>query len=184
MLNNAIAVFAAPTPPVTNSWESIATYTVGVGGQSSIDFTSIPSGYKHLQVRGFTRDSRAGQTWSALYGTINNSSSAIYSRHALLADGGTIGAQAGASEAGASYGMAAGSTAASGTFAPIIIDFLDYGNTNKYKTVRYLNGLVSPYMYFGSYVWQSTAAITSLQFTPLAPNFVQYSTLALYGIKG
>ena len=37
----------------TNSFESIQTVTVGSGGQSSISFSSIPSTYKHLQLRCF-----------------------------------------------------------------------------------------------------------------------------------
>ena len=35
------------------AYESIAgTVTVGSSGQSSIEFTNIPTGYKHLQLRG------------------------------------------------------------------------------------------------------------------------------------
>ena len=39
----------------TNSYESIQTVTVGSGGQSTISFTSIPSTYKHLQIRMLAR---------------------------------------------------------------------------------------------------------------------------------
>ena len=33
-------------------FESIATVTVGGGGAASIEFTSIPGTYQHLQIRG------------------------------------------------------------------------------------------------------------------------------------
>jgi hypothetical protein len=40
---------------VTTSYESIATVTVGGGGSATIDFTSIPATYTHLQIRGIAR---------------------------------------------------------------------------------------------------------------------------------
>ncbi|NCU72421.1 MAG: hypothetical protein EBY66_05360 [Candidatus Fonsibacter lacus] len=36
---------------ITGSYESIATVTVGSGGSSYIEFTSIPATYSHLQIR-------------------------------------------------------------------------------------------------------------------------------------
>jgi len=40
-------LYAGGVPPVTNSYESIATVTVGSGGASSASFSSIPSTFKH-----------------------------------------------------------------------------------------------------------------------------------------
>ena len=37
------------------SYESIATVTVGSGGAASVEFTSIPSTYTHLQIRAIVR---------------------------------------------------------------------------------------------------------------------------------
>ena len=72
-------------------------------------------------------------------------------------------------------------------FSGVVIDLLDYANTSKYKTMRGFGGadrngagLIS----FSSGSWQNTAAITTLTFTLQAGNFTQYSTIALYGIKG
>ena len=45
--------------PVLNSYESIATVTVGAGGTSTITFSSIPTGYTHLQIRGIAQIGRA-----------------------------------------------------------------------------------------------------------------------------
>jgi len=67
-----------------------------------------------------------------------------------------------------------------------IVDILDYANTNKYKTVRSLNGNDangSGSMNLSSNVWLSTAAITSLTLSS-SSDFRQYSSFALYGIKG
>jgi hypothetical protein len=45
----------------TNSYESIATVTVGSGGASEVEFTSIPSTYTHLQIRALARNTTAEQ---------------------------------------------------------------------------------------------------------------------------
>ena len=60
MIGNSIAGFLGTgVAASTSSYESIATTTVGAGGSSSISFTSIPSTYTHLQVRGLTIKSGA-----------------------------------------------------------------------------------------------------------------------------
>ena len=45
---------------VPNSYESIATVTVGSGGTSEINFTSIPATYTHLQLRIITGSNPGG----------------------------------------------------------------------------------------------------------------------------
>lgn len=83
--------------------------------------------------------------------------------------------------------MATGSTATANVFGAIVLDILDYADTNKYKTTRSLAGLDSNTaggaLQLASGSWRNTAAITSITFSS-GTNFQQYSTLALYGIKG
>jgi hypothetical protein len=78
--------------------------------------------------------------------------------------------------------------ALSNLFAGYVIDILDYANTNKNKTIRSLAGSDangSGTIWFGSIAWLSTSAITSLSFNiESGSNFTQYSSFALYGIKG
>ena len=77
-------------------------------------------------------------------------------------------------------------TAAS-TFTAGVIDILDYANTNKYKTLRTLNGgdaNGSGNIQIESGSWRNTAAITSITLTHNGSGFTQYSSFALYGIKG
>ncbi len=38
-----------------SDYDSIASVLVGAGGQSAVEFTSIPNTYKHLQIRGIAR---------------------------------------------------------------------------------------------------------------------------------
>ena len=191
MLNVISGLLAGGVAASTNSYESIATVTVGAGGSASISFTSIPSTYKHLQVRYIARDARATTGLDDMILKFNAGASATYSWHRLVGDGATAGAAASPSQtqivlsaAGISRG---GNT--SGIFTAGVIDILDYQDTNKYKTVRSLYGgdlngsggiALSSGLWYGS-----TNAIASMDFTTeTATNFSQYSSFALYGIKG
>jgi hypothetical protein len=71
----------------------------------------------------------------------------------------------------------------------MIFDILDYTNTNKYKTVRMLGGVDfngSGEVDFMSGLWLNTSAITRIDFLPSyqSTQFQQYSSFALYGIRG
>ena len=72
----------------TGSFESIATTTVGSGGTSSIDFTSIPSTYQHLQLRIISRVSNA-DTGDNIFLQFNGDTSSNYSWHYMEGDGST-----------------------------------------------------------------------------------------------
>jgi hypothetical protein len=68
-----------------------------------------------------------------------------------------------------------------------IIDIFDYKNTSKHKTIRQCVGQDrngSGGVDIQSGVWMSTSAITKLSITIASSSFAQYSTFALYGIKG
>jgi len=118
----------------------------------------------------------------------NGDSAANYATHYLQGDGAS--ATAGAATGGNAfrYTQAPGAGATSGVFGSAIIDILDYTNTNKYKTVRSLagfdnNGSGQIALDSGLYI-TNTNAITSLNFYPNnSNNFVQYTSVALYGIK-
>ena len=174
---------------VTGAFDSIATVTVGSGGSSTITFTSIPGTYTHLQVRGIVRSSNAssavGLRSQMGHGSLDTA--ANYSSHNLYGDGATPTA---ASAPGVNYMLAGSSPAASltaGIFGVTILDILDYANGNKYKTVRDIGGFDangSGYAEMDSGVWMSLSTVDTISLFFTAGNFVQYSQLALYGIKG
>ncbi len=171
-----------------SSFESIATTTVGSGGSSTITFSSIPATYTHLQIRGIGRsDAASGNSW--IYLRFNGDSGTNYASHYLRGNGTAASASA-LTGAGNNTEQRLGdfprADATSGIFGVGVIDILDYTNTNKYKTTRFLggadkngSGVVSLY----SSVWLSTSAVTSITLTPQTDNWVQYSSFALYGIK-
>lgn len=190
MLNNVIGVLGTPTPPVTSSYESIQTFTVGSGGSASITFGSggtIPQTYKHLQVRCIARQSGSG-TGQPLLLTINGVTSG-YAVHNVNGNGSGNGAAQGyANEASIFFAdQLATSSNPTGVFSTWVIDLLDYTDTNKYKTLRALGGFDANgagRVALNSALLQSTNAITSITFTGNSGNFAQYSSFALYGIKG
>jgi len=74
-------------------------------------------------------------------------------------------------------------------FGVVVIDILDYANTNKYKTTRALAGLdinaAGGFIALRSGNWRNTNAITTITLKPESSRiFAQYSQFALYGIKG
>lgn len=183
LLNNAIAVFSAPVPPVTNSYESIATVTVGSGGSSTIAFSSIPSTYKHLQFRFMLKGTVAS---AALLVQYSGDTTASYNDHYLEGSGSTVTAGYDSTSAQIIYGSVA-PTAASNVFGVGVLDILDYADTNKFKTTRSLTGNDTNgagYIDLDSGLWRKTTAISSALFYPTSGSFAQYSQIALYGIKG
>ena len=184
MLNNIVALLGNGGG-AANSYESIATVTVGAGGSSTISFTSIPSTYKHLQIRGIARDA---STSGSINMQFNSDTGNNYARHAIYADGSGAYASAASSIAFVRPGFVAASSYGSNIFGAIVCDILDYQNTNKYKTGRCIYGYDmngSGFITMQSILWKNTNAITGLSFTSATGgNFQQYSTAALYGIKG
>jgi len=163
-------------------YESIATSTVGSGGTSSITFSSIPSTYQHLQIRGIFRPTAT--SW--IIGRFNGDSGTNYSHHDLRGNGSSASAEAVANAENVYFIL--GLSSASNTYAAGVIDILDYANTNKFKTTRHLNGIDtngggSIDLTSGS--WRSTSAITSITLSLSNLGTIpEYSQFALYGIKG
>lgn len=167
------------------SYDSIATAT-GTGSSGTISFTSIPSTFNHLQIRFIARDTRA-TTRDDIYFQVNSDTGTNYAVHYLYGDGASVVAGASANAGNGYVGSIAANNAAANIIGVGIMDILDYSNTNKFKTVRVLNGEDqngSGYVYFNSGLWRSTNAITSIDIKTTSGNFTTSSTFALYGIKG
>jgi hypothetical protein len=174
-------------PRVTNAYESIATVTVGSGGSSSISFSSIPSGFKHLQLRMIGRSTRAANEG---YGVVrfNSDTGSNYSYHSLAGNGSSAAADGSGSVAYPTLLYFPAASRGASIFGAGVLDILDYQNTNKNKTIRVLDGYDSNgagYSTLQSGAWYNTAAITSITITEFnGNNFAEFSKFALYGIKG
>jgi len=173
-------------------YESIATVTVGAGGANPITFSSIPSTYTHLQLRYSARTERAVFGIDGMNLSFNGVAGTSYSRHDIRADGGAASAGNTVSGSSIDINYASLGTTAVGAPGVGIIDILDYANTSKNKTVRILCGTdlngspsaIPGAVQFVSGSFMSTSAISSITFVPQLAAFAQYTSFALYGIKG
>jgi hypothetical protein len=160
-------------------FESIASSTVGSGGVASITFSSIAQTYSHLQIRGIWKVASTGN----LKIQFNSDTGANYKVHFLYGDGATASSGVGAVSPNA---MTLGYNGGSTSFEASVCDILDYANTNKYKTIRSLDGNDrngAGDLELDSGVWLNTAAITSITLTPQTGTLAEFSSLALYGVK-
>jgi hypothetical protein len=151
---------------------------------ANVTFSSIPTDYKHLQLRLSLRTT-SGTSVRTL-GMRFNGSTTMYRSHRLRTDGGGVYAEN--SEDSYIRFQGAGSTFG-GMWSGHIVDILDWQNANKTKTVSILGGIAqgnghsAAGLYSG--MWNSTSTVTSITFTE--PNFDAYHTnsrFSLYGIKG
>ena len=177
-------------PRITTSYESIATVTLS-SAQATIEFTSIPSTYKHLEIRYFARGT--GDTETANGGMyIKYNGNFITASHRLFGNGSSASVDAssgGLNNTNTLVGYIAGTNATASVFGAGVLTILDYADTNKNKTYRNLcgidnNGSGNVGIFSGFY--NSTSAITSILLGKKdgTGNFAQYSSFALYGIKG
>jgi hypothetical protein len=169
---------ASSSVSMYNGMTALATVSVGSGGASSITFSSIPSGYSHLQLRVFG----IGASYSYFSIKVNSDTGTNYAYHQLTGDGASVTAGSGTTTA-TMYGGQGSASASNGAVA--VVDLLDYTNTNKYKTFRTLSGYDSNGsggLWFRSGLWMNTAAITQIDLVA-GSSFGQYSTAVLYGVK-
>jgi hypothetical protein len=179
-------VIASSYPAVSGAFESIATAT-GTGSSGTITFSSIPSTYKHLQIRMMASNTNASTGWSGLLVRFNSDSGTNYTRHYLSGQGTAASAGAGTALTSAfndNFVSRAGNTS---TLATGILDIHDYASTSKYKTVRGIGGIDlngSGVINLTSNLWLNTAAITSISLVAEQDNWTTTTKFALYGIKG
>lgn len=162
----------------------IAGQTVGAGGVASVDFSSIPQTFTHLELRVSARGTTSA-TDQEQYITFNGTSTNYYGGHILYGTGSS------AQSTASSYTsvnllprlVAASSTAS--VFTSYVTSILDYTNTNKNKVIRSIGGFDangSGSIDLMSGLWMNTAAITSINVRPSVGNYAQNSRLDLYGI--
>ena len=160
------------------AYDALATVTVPSGGAASVSFVGIPTGYKHLQIR-------------ALYETVSfadnigmtlNGSTTLSRMHYIYGNGSS--ATAGNSTDNLLTLQSGYSTTA---YYGMIIDVLDYQNTNKNKTVRVFGGADfngSGIVYLSSGLYSTTSAVSSLSLQGFGGQTIgQHSQFALYGVR-
>jgi len=183
-----IMASSRPAFELIGSYDSLATVTLSAS-TASITFAGIPSGYKHLQLRVLGRSDYASAASEAMRMQLNGqTATSFYTNHLLYGDGSSALTDNDVnSVAGLNIHRLPAATTASSIFGVLVIDILDYANTNKNKTLRTLGGWDANgagRINFNSGLFTSTAAVSSITMTlSTGANYIANSSFALYGIK-
>ena len=164
-------------------FEAISSVTVGSGGASSIEFTSIPSTFAHLQVRLIGRSSTTNANGDYFNLQLNGDTGSNYATHGLYGTGDGAFTTDVVPGAFMYWSRLATTSHSANIFGAGVFDILDYASTSKTTTVRGIQGYDSNgggRIYLNSGLWTSTAAVTSIKMTF---TWGQHSTAALYGIR-
>jgi hypothetical protein len=191
----------------TGAYNSIQTANVGAGGQAYIEFTNIPSTYKHLQIRYVAQDNRTTYGHDQIRMQVGSSNtldtnSTAYVYHYARGNGATTDGQNFPSSSGDNASIqlntASGTNVSPGSWGAGIIDITDYSNTSKIKVIKYFSGVdlngdgsgrgaVPGRIVFGTGMWNGTNGLNAINIIKLFPEngslFNQHSRFALYGIK-
>lgn len=152
----------------------------GTGGSGAFSFQNIPQTFTHLQLR---ITAKSFTTSNSLFHYFNvDAASTNYAQHYIMGDGANPYSGANINQPYFGMDLITQSTDTANIHGSLIIDVLDYTNTNKNKTVRViggwdLNGSGRIWMWSG--LWRSTSAITRWDLTP---GFTIASRADLYGI--
>ena len=177
---------------LAGAFESIATLNP-TGGAASAEFTSIPSTYQHLQIRGIIHDDfatdKAPNTGFDVNFQFNSDTGNNYDRHHLYGNGSSAVA-AGATNTSIITLPGTNQISTANYMSVMILDIHDYADTSKYTTTRCFNGAdangtgtTNRVVALNSGLYRSTNAITSIKLIAYGTGFVAGTQFALYGIK-
>jgi hypothetical protein len=167
------------------TFTKIASITVGAGGTSGMDFTSIPSTYTDLCLFVSVRTG-----YSALYQDVpiyfNNNGSG-YTLRRLYSDGSTVASNTttgGGSTVAGALGNSATST--SNTFSNCVVYISNYaGSNSKSYSIDNVteNNSTANFQDLQAGLWANSSAINQIAVSGAGQTILQYSTATLYGVK-
>ena len=169
---------------MANTFELIASSTVGSGGAASIDFTSIPSTFTDLCIKLNLRAADSANNWYLAKVIFNSdNTSGNYSSRFI----GAFGSTAYSSTSTYYCGYIPSGARTANTFGNNEIYIPNYAGSNQKSstTDSVTEGNGSSYEILGLWAtkWTGTAAISSISIASDTGNLAQYSTAYLYGVK-
>ncbi len=156
----------------------IAKYTVPASTTVQAVTFAIPSDYRHFRIEGLVRTNGAtNPKW-----IVNNDDPSKFKGHHLWGEGSTVAAN---DQSGTVYW---GYNPSSSYPSAFTMDWIDYGSTTKFKTMRGFsgsntNGSGASESALWSGLYMSTSPITSITLDGLGAQFSEYSTFTLIGYK-
>ena len=171
---------------MANTMTLISSVTVGSGGASSIDFTSIPSTYTDLYLLISTRVSDTGSGDDAVIAQFNADTAANYSDIVLY--GGGSSSTGSYTETSFRAGYSSGQSQTANTFGNSSCYIPNYAGSNqKSGSTDWAdedNSSSTSYRGLAAAKWTGTAAINAIKLKSITgKTFAQYSTAYLYGVK-
>ena len=155
--------------------------TVGAGGASSIDFSSIPTTYTDLVLFISLRSSNSADYISLKF----NNSTASFTGRTMNGNGSTTGSENRTDNF--VTGVMSPSTYTASTFSNGVFYIPNYtSSSNKSYLLDVVpeNNATATEMRLSTGLWSNTAAINRITFDhPTAGTFVQHSTAHLYGVS-
>jgi hypothetical protein len=164
---------------MANTYEIIASVTVGSGGAAYVEFTSIPQTYTDLNIVISGRNTSSGDWFSMNF----NGSTSTFTGKQIFAN--ASAAYSYSKTDNNEYGVIPNSSTTANTFGSTSLYIPNYTSSNNKSfsidSVTENNGATAYAMLAG--LWSNSAAITSIRMTISANTFTQYSTAYLYGIS-
>jgi hypothetical protein len=171
------------------AYELIDTIEVTGASTQTVSFSSIPSNFKHLEIRGVVASSKSSQD-DVMMIRLNGSTSYIYTWSWMAREVTTFSGTHSASRNYARINKIVAASNGTNFFSPLLMSITDYANTSKNTTmkIRHGNNFSSGAgdNYLSSSVWQSTDAVSSIEFSLALSGyyFTAGSRLSLIGIRG
>lgn len=167
----------------------IATQTAD-GTSTTLTFSSIPSTYDHLVLRGSAR-STAATTYTSFSIRFNSDTGSNYYGGGIYFESSVNGGSASASGSLTFGGIMyiPGANSSTNTFSANEITIFNYKTSSYKKTSGGLSaspsatGANDSGIGYGGGIWNSTSAITTITLTTSSGNFANGSTFRLYGIS-
>ena len=153
---------------------------------ASVTFSSIPATYTDLVMRTSVRTDRVNVN-DLMSLTFNGDTTANYSRRSLLGSGSAVSSGNDSGANSVREITVNGNSSTTNTFANCEIYISNYlVSAQKPLSIHYSteNNATAAVTAVLAYLWNNTAAITSMNFVPVTgPNFLTGSSFYLYGIK-
>jgi hypothetical protein len=162
--------------PAGSTYSTIATTTLG-SAAASYTFTSIPSTYTDIvMVCAHSNSAQSGVRVQVGNGSIDTGSN--YSITYLLGDGTSATSGRAANDGSFDFAFVAANSQST-----LIINAMNYSNTNTYKSFITRNGNAAQGVTARAGLWRSTSAINQIKLAPSTGNFNAGTTFTLYGIS-
>jgi hypothetical protein len=157
----------------------ISSVTVGSGGASSMDFTSIPQTFTDLEILVSGRTTGAGNGINITF----NSNTSGYTNTAVQGNGSNISFYGTYNRNAGMFGYSADTAGSFGSTKIYITNYTNSINKSYLADAVSESNATTAYMNMVSGLWSNTSAITSISLAPMDGTLIQHSTAYLYGIS-